>query len=202
MKKGFSLVEIMIVMVIIGIIVALGIKGGALVNASRIRAEIAKLRNFETGFASYFLKHNSMPPYTGNDNDSSNLVLYNTDQLVTRGVISSEDVPATFSQNQQPWMFCKNIATEDNGTYFTPAGFAVDNAGAGACTSAYTLNNELICNIETILDDGNLYKGAGRVTNAGVSISDNCDAAINKSTYSSYIYVAFSPNSQIPLKSP
>jgi prepilin-type N-terminal cleavage/methylation domain-containing protein len=200
MKKGFSLVEIMIVMVIIGIIVALGIKGGALVNASRIRAEIAKLRNFETGFASYFLKHNAMPPYTGNDNDSI-FISYDTASLVARGVIASEDTPAAFSQNQLPWEFCKNIATEDNGTYFAPAGFAVDNAGAGSCDPAtYTLNNELICNIETILDDGNIYKGAGRVTRAGVSISNNCDEAVNKSNFSPYIYVAFSPNSQIPPK--
>jgi prepilin-type N-terminal cleavage/methylation domain-containing protein len=199
MKKGFSLVEVMVVMVVIGIVVALGIKGSALVNTSRIRAEIAKLRNFETGFASYFLKNNSLPPKDGdNTTPEDNFTCYNVAPLLTRQVVVSEDLPSAFSQGSKDWLFATDIAV-DNGTHaFAPMGFDVENVGA----YAVGLNYELICNIEGILDDGNALGGVGRALTTPIAPLSlvNCDEPSNKNQYIGYIYVAFSPNSLIPEK--
>lgn len=197
MKKGFSLIEIMIVMVVIGIVVGLGIKGSALINTSRIRAEIAKLRNFETGFASYFLRHNSLPP---NDNVSiSSFSCFKTDNLLSRKVVIIEDTPAAFAEGGGSWSFCTNIAADATTGRFIPGdNITVENAG-GIAGNTGRLNRELICNIEGILDDGNLYHGAGRTLINGVSsFLDNCEDPANKSNYTEYLYLAFSPNSQIP----
>jgi prepilin-type N-terminal cleavage/methylation domain-containing protein len=200
MKKGFSLVEIMVVMVVIGIIVALGIKGSALVNTSRIRAEIAKLRNFETGFAGYFLKNNTLPP---KDDDNlttiGDIKCYITQRLLDRQVIAAEDVPSAFSHNSESWNFCTNIADNTtNGNVFGAAGFPVENVGVYSTG----LNYELICNIEGILDDGSEFGGSGRVldtlNNPLELATRNCDDLKNKSLYAGYIYIVFSPNSLIP----
>jgi prepilin-type N-terminal cleavage/methylation domain-containing protein len=198
MKKGFSLVEIMVVMVAIGIIVALGIKGSALVNTSRIRAEIAKLRNFETGFASYFLKNNTLPPKDAdNITDQGGFDCFKTDMLLSRQVVAAEDVPAAFTQNNDPWLFATNVASDVSDKVFKPAGFNAENVGAYAAG----LNYELICNIEGILDDGSVYNSVGRVLanpiNPALSL-ERCDEPSNKNQYAGYIYIVFSPNSLIP----
>jgi hypothetical protein len=179
----------------------LGIKGSALINTSRIRAEIAKLRNFETGFAGYFLRHNALPP-----NDNISLVSFScfkTENLLARKVVITEDVPAAFAEGGGSWSFCTNIATDVTTGRFVPGvTVTVENAGVIAGNTG-KLNRELICNIEGILDDGNLYQGAGRTLSSGVpSFLDNCEDPANKSNYTEYVYLAFSPNSQIPSITP
>ncbi|MDR2105425.1 MAG: prepilin-type N-terminal cleavage/methylation domain-containing protein [Deferribacteraceae bacterium] len=203
MKKGFSLIEIIVVMVVIGIIVALGIKGGALVNTSRMRTEIAKLRNFEIGFSSYYLKHNALPPKAGdNVTEYDGFTCYVTNKLLEKNVVLSEDVPSTFTKGSEPWRFCTNIAVDNATKVFVPAAVSlgdvdIDNVGA----YAEGLNDELICNIEGILDDNNLKNGAGRVLAAVSNVyMNNCDQPSNKGAYDGYLYIAFSPNSQIPIK--
>jgi prepilin-type N-terminal cleavage/methylation domain-containing protein len=47
MKKGFTIVELAIVLVVIGIILAMAVKGRNLVEAARYKAEINKIRKLE-----------------------------------------------------------------------------------------------------------------------------------------------------------
>jgi prepilin-type N-terminal cleavage/methylation domain-containing protein len=199
MKKGFSLVEIMVVMVVIGIVVALGIKGSALINTSRIRAEIAKLRNFETGFSGYFLKNNTLPPKDGDNlTKIGDFECFKTEMLLDRQVIVTEDVPSAFSGSGAPWHFCTNIFADNTSKVFTvKADHKAENVGAYAAG----LNYELICNIEGVLDDGSVFGGVGRTLATPVDPAielERCDVPSNKSPYMGYIYVVFSPNSLIP----
>jgi prepilin-type N-terminal cleavage/methylation domain-containing protein len=56
LKKGFTIVELAIVLVVIGIILGMAVKGKALLHSARIKAEVAKLNKFEAAVATYFAK--------------------------------------------------------------------------------------------------------------------------------------------------
>jgi prepilin-type N-terminal cleavage/methylation domain-containing protein len=56
MGKGFTLVEITIVMLIIGVIAALAIKGKDLVEVANVRAELRKLEKFDLAIKTVVLK--------------------------------------------------------------------------------------------------------------------------------------------------
>jgi prepilin-type N-terminal cleavage/methylation domain-containing protein len=56
MGKGFTLVEITIVMLIIGVIAALAIKGKDLVEVANVRAELRKLERFDLAIKNIVLK--------------------------------------------------------------------------------------------------------------------------------------------------
>jgi prepilin-type N-terminal cleavage/methylation domain-containing protein len=60
-NKGFTLVELSIVIVIIGLIVAGVVGGQSLVNQSKIRATITEVDKFRTAINSFNLEYNQLP---------------------------------------------------------------------------------------------------------------------------------------------
>lgn len=60
-KKGFTLVELSIVIVIIGIIVAGVVGGQSLVNQAKIRSTIAEVDKFRVAINSFKLEYNQLP---------------------------------------------------------------------------------------------------------------------------------------------
>jgi prepilin-type N-terminal cleavage/methylation domain-containing protein len=78
-KNGFSLVELSVVLVIIGLIVG-GITGGAnLLHTSKLNKVISELKGYETGVENFRLKYNAWPgdmenatSYWGTYNASTN----------------------------------------------------------------------------------------------------------------------------------
>lgn len=60
-KKGFTLVELSIVIVIIGLIAAGVTAGSALVNQSKLRSVASEINQYKTAYLSFYLKYNSVP---------------------------------------------------------------------------------------------------------------------------------------------
>lgn len=59
-KQGFTLIELSIVIVIIGLIVAGVVGGGALIEQSRVRAQIAQLESYKTAYNTFKLKYDAI----------------------------------------------------------------------------------------------------------------------------------------------
>ena len=64
-NKGFSLIELSIVLIIIGLLVA-GVTGGAsLIKSAELRAVMSDLRNYQTAINAYYTATGDLPASTG-----------------------------------------------------------------------------------------------------------------------------------------
>lgn len=61
MTKGFTLVELSIVLVIIGLLVGGIMIGKSLIGSSEIRAQISQIETFKTAANSFKLKYGALP---------------------------------------------------------------------------------------------------------------------------------------------
>ena len=68
-EKGFTLIELSIVIVIIGLIVAGVVGGEALVKQAKIRAQIAQLNKYKISYNSFKLGYNAIPGDMRNASD-------------------------------------------------------------------------------------------------------------------------------------
>ncbi|MDR2104589.1 MAG: prepilin-type N-terminal cleavage/methylation domain-containing protein, partial [Deferribacteraceae bacterium] len=63
MKKfAFSLVELTVVLLIIGLILAIALKGQIIIESARLRSEVRKIEKLQTSFANYVNRQNKLPP--------------------------------------------------------------------------------------------------------------------------------------------
>ena len=60
-QKGFTLVELTVVLVIIGLIVAGVVGGKSLIRAAKVRAVVAEVHNYQTAFNVFVDKYNNLP---------------------------------------------------------------------------------------------------------------------------------------------
>ena len=60
-KSGFTLIELSIVLVILGLLVGGILVGADLIQAARIRAQISDFQAINTGAATFQLKYNALP---------------------------------------------------------------------------------------------------------------------------------------------
>ena len=59
-SRGFTIVELAIVLVVIGIILSMAVKGKSLVETARLRAEVNKIRKLEAAIHIYLVTHPDM----------------------------------------------------------------------------------------------------------------------------------------------
>jgi prepilin-type N-terminal cleavage/methylation domain-containing protein len=73
-KNGFTIVELAIVLVIIGIILAMAVKGKSMVDAARVKSDLAKIYKVEAAANIYFAKTGRPPVYGPMDPNNTALV--------------------------------------------------------------------------------------------------------------------------------
>jgi prepilin-type N-terminal cleavage/methylation domain-containing protein len=93
--KGFTFVELAIVLVIIGIIMGLAVKGRTLIRGAKLRAEIRKIDKLQTALMSYINLYKGVLP----DYDSGSSAPYSIDYnlFLEQDLIKMSDMLASYN---------------------------------------------------------------------------------------------------------
>ncbi|MDR2400069.1 MAG: prepilin-type N-terminal cleavage/methylation domain-containing protein [Deferribacteraceae bacterium] len=150
LKKGFTIVELAIVLIIIGIIIGMAIKGGALLQTAKMRAEFRKIDKIRVALSTWrannpigISKYPPAPPATD----------LNIDLLVELGYLTEQETLNPFGKwlmmrGDLPAVGSDNISSEYGKSFILWA----DNP-----TLQYS------CNFEVLLDDKVFDTGNNRV---------------------------------------
>jgi prepilin-type N-terminal cleavage/methylation domain-containing protein len=209
-RKGFTLVEIAIVLLVIGLILGLAVKGRTLIDSARIRSEIRKLERFQTAFAAYVSRTGSMPI-----SDTITTVLFiDKAELVKHGYLNNSELntdykdiypdirwnfagctsllvtPAsTGKQAELQWNDAQNYAPGLSNICVT----TIEDNFMGNFIANIHFSNILSCYIENMIDDRNYLGGSGRVfaqatSSVPVTSFDNCSELEGSDEYGYKIY--------------
>nr|WP_314898890.1 prepilin-type N-terminal cleavage/methylation domain-containing protein [uncultured Deefgea sp.] len=166
-QSGFTLVELAIVLVIIGLILGAAFKGKDLIDGAKVKNLSASYNKVTAAFNSYFDKYGNYPgdacavgkgatdtKCTGTKNGSLDATEAKEamDQLVTANVITSADLKSVFGTD---WVITAGSGTapfDANTNYMQPGTGAVDA--------------RLVCALDQQIDDGNPVKG---IVRAGIT---------------------------------
>jgi hypothetical protein len=167
--------------VVIGIILGMAVKGKALVDAARMRAEVAKINKFEAAAYIFYADTNNLP-----DNESGQpYILAST--FVNKELLTNGDFDEKISG--QGWAFYR--CSPDNATpseFFEPAGSggnvcvtgnAAANVEDGTVNTTLTdieVPTRLVCNIEIMKDDENTTNGEGRGWTTAIAETETTQA--------------------------
>jgi len=146
-RKGFTLLELAIVLVVIGLLIGLVVRGVVLTRGAKVKRVASDLRSIHTGVMIYYERNGAYP----GDTDSDGLI---DDNTAAWNALSSQNIAY---QKQNP--FGGTYTLGNDGTHNTIT-FTVDNT-----TTAQEVDN--------IIDDGDTSTGALTFTNTtGTYIMD------------------------------
>ncbi|MCI4625734.1 MAG: type II secretion system GspH family protein [Candidatus Magnetoovum sp. WYHC-5] len=157
-SSGFTLIELAIALVVIGIIIGMAVKGISLIDTSNKKADIQRINKIQTAVASYYAKYSSLPA--------------SQSALVTEGGVSSNDF--TFSDGTT-WALQNCTGSSNSGytedTYSTSSGMKCVHTDNGI--------DQTLCILDITLDDGYNTTGYVRGDGATPGNDDYTDAAGN-----------------------
>jgi prepilin-type N-terminal cleavage/methylation domain-containing protein len=194
-KKGFSFVEMAIVLVIIGLIMGMALKGKELITSSEIRKELNKFRKYEAAFTGTLMKTNKLPKNL--PDDATNIALFRdwsdniSDLFIEQNYLKKED---KFMRYDTPdtVVFYPDLSVNTGGGYSKPSIVLGENF------SVYLTNpsDMFICLLENMIDDKNVnlssgrYIGTGSVNNFEEQIYSDC-FRLGDSRRNDYAYMFF-----------
>ena len=150
--KGFTLVELAIVLVVVGIIMTMGIKGKDLVRIANLRKEVLVINRMQAAVISYY-GINELPF----DNITQT---YDANALVQKGFIVPKDLESVIEDNSTRVL--KSCQPDSTGKYTwsdKPFSVCLANMRSGTLSTS----GEIICSMEKTLDDRTLLSGRGRL---------------------------------------
>jgi prepilin-type N-terminal cleavage/methylation domain-containing protein len=189
MKKGFTLVEMSIVMVVIGLIIGMALKGKSLLDSATIRSEVNKLSLMQSAVATLLTTSsgdgslNELPK----DNTTHTYHFIETDFLINKGLLSAKDV--SYNNINHEIYFCEYPS--GNGLFETDD----NNTDSMLCaktpgTWAYKFH----CVAEVMFDDQKVNAGKGRspgsdIQVGGVASGGNYDCNKSAKQTDNYSYL-------------
>jgi prepilin-type N-terminal cleavage/methylation domain-containing protein len=163
MKKGFSFVELSIVLVIIGLIMAMVIKGKELITSSEIRKELNKFRKYEAAFTGTLMKTNKPFPEPLPTTDSIPLLTQWSDNVsnkfIEQNYLKEEDKLMRYNTSTAV-VFYPDMDALPAGGYDFPTNYT----RSGESFSVYfsSVSDVFICLLENMIDDKDLETANGR----------------------------------------
>jgi prepilin-type N-terminal cleavage/methylation domain-containing protein len=181
-KKAFTLAELSIVLVVLGIIIAMTLKGFGVLDAARLRNELGKINKFQTAYGLYFERTGKMLPKYIGGSDPGRL---NIEPLYDYGLLEDDarynkdfaNYDSTVPDNETNRLFLslcdrtpdiQTIPDEDNNTVIsywwdTSKTYEDDKGTAdGICLVFNGYYPVFICGAETSYDDMKVHNSTGK----------------------------------------
>ncbi|MDR2400102.1 MAG: prepilin-type N-terminal cleavage/methylation domain-containing protein [Deferribacteraceae bacterium] len=168
MKKGFSLVEVSIVLLCLGLLAVIVFRGGILIHSSEVRAEVGKMNKNATAVSLYYTEINAIPGYDNDSSPDTNTATYgrmNIQDMLNRNFITEFDLESEFSPNN--WAYYQGVVADDNITYQnvnypSDAPYTILLTARTIGLGIDYVERRFLCSFEKIVDDENLLNGTGR----------------------------------------
>ncbi|MFZ8864616.1 MAG: prepilin-type N-terminal cleavage/methylation domain-containing protein [Rickettsiales bacterium] len=198
-KNGFSLIELSIVLIIIGLLIAGVSSGSKLIEQARVNKAVSALRDFKGSYLTFLLTYEKTP---GDMNNAVEFFGATTADGGGNGQI--EATAAATSESLLAWQHM-SLAGVISGTFTQPAD-GIQTAGTtgpksalnGACNAPLyngtvtsnglqvgTDNNSIDCSATTALLAGTVYKIDNKIddgiANSGEILATSADAACQTS---------------------
>ncbi|WP_293931901.1 type II secretion system protein [Iodobacter sp.] len=177
-QTGFTLVELAIVLVIIGLILGMAFKGKDLIDGAKVKSMAAQYNKVQAAFNIYFERYGAYPgdgcaalqalgpftPCAGAKNGILDTVAEAGSaliQLQNSGLLTAADVQSPFGA---PWSV--SVSTS---AFFPPAGtnyLSFTAAGVPVTGAAAIADSRMVCALDRLIDNGdngNLVTAAGTV---------------------------------------
>ncbi len=160
-KKGFSLIELSIVLIIIGLLVA-GITGGSsLIKSAELRAVMSDIRNYQTAVNAYYTSRGELPGTEG----SSEMAFTNSCKawaaMVNEGIVDAKLESFTTDTSTNKYS-CPDMETVNSGNSI--------NSKMKGGFYALGYNNQMLANVIFLV--GKNQTAAG-MTSATASSTNN-----------------------------
>jgi prepilin-type N-terminal cleavage/methylation domain-containing protein len=199
MKKGFTLVEMSIVMVVIGLILGMALKGKSLLDSATIRNEVNKLSLMQAAVTTLLTT-------SSNDGSLSELPKDNTTRgydfidnsfLINKGLLSAKDI--SYNDVQHEIAYCRYPTGNSGGLRTEETNDAGDSMLCAFTTATWPF--KFHCVAETTLDDQNVLLGKGRSDNASTTnarvggatgLNANYDCNKSEKATDKYTYILIS----------
>lgn len=184
-KKGFTLVELAIVLVVIGLLMGMAFKGKTLIESARAKADYQKINKIEAALNIYNSKYGTLPGLVKSGPDIGNIspkLFYKA--IIDEGLLQASDFKVTsmgvaflnivgcqeVSDGAGNLIWRVMNAREDTGicvynTNISPE--FMEDSNNIAFAKASPIPKYLACQLETLADDRNVHNGDGRVIEGG-----------------------------------
>ena len=162
-RKGFTIVEMAMVLVVIGLLVVLSVRGKTIFETAKMRMEVAKLNKFEVALQTHFTRTATLPENLGGGR-------LNLEILVNKGFLVKTDL--TDRLHNKDWDFRLCSEPSYGGDYFV-----TDELSKKVCAvgSDGNLQTRFVCYIEKNRDDQDVTAGRGRGWGAAISRPNSSD---------------------------
>ncbi|WP_157669509.1 type II secretion system protein [Chitinibacter sp. GC72] len=183
-QYGFTLVEMAIVLVIIGLILGAAFKGKDLIDGAKVKNMAAQVNKMQAAFNVYYEKYGAYPGdgcaalvttqtlCSGAKNGSLGLLENNSAPLllVNAGILSAADMQSVFGV---PWVITEGTAITNYTTahnYMTPG----TQTSAGV-TTQQDVDVRFVCALDRAIDDG--VPTTGNVRSSATNAATQAGAA-------------------------
>jgi prepilin-type N-terminal cleavage/methylation domain-containing protein len=173
-KKGFTLVELAIVLVIIGLITGMAVKGRSLAAAAEMREEVNKMRKYENAFATHFAKSGNFIPAYYDETDAQQWSDNVTRIFLKHGYLVPKDLIMKYNSSNSATLFVVDLVNSPANPDF---GYNLDRdvEASGITNFGVHLGTALdyfVCSIEIMGDDRNILSGLGRIAYNGTGSAE------------------------------
>jgi prepilin-type N-terminal cleavage/methylation domain-containing protein len=179
-QSGFTLVELAIVLVIIGLILGMAFKGKDLIDGAKVKSIAAQYNKVQAAFNIYFERYGAYPGDgcaavalgpTTTCAGAKNGILNNAPEAAAAFTILQNTNLLSASDIQSPFGVAWSISLSGNGTFGLPANvnyLSITNAGVPQASA----DARFVCALDRLIDNGVNTTGNVRSTIAYTAATD------------------------------